>query len=197
MRISLLAAAAAGLLTGCGQSADNRTATADTRNSQVLPITDNHAMLAMPGKSNPMDAMMRSMRAAPMPHNAAMQRMHERHEGMEQIGKSFKLAGHTLKSGSPDLAVVRSSASTIGRLAAKTPTWFPAGTGPDVGKTGAKPEIWQKPADFVAKDTAFRQAAAAFDAAAKSGNMTAIQDRFGDLGKTCKACHDSYRSEDK
>ena len=193
MRIALLTAAAAvALLAGCRQSADNPAANAvSPKNVQVLPITGvNATMMNMPG-------MMQSMQGKPMNHGAAMQRMHERHEGMEQIGKSFKLAGRTLKSGSPDLAVVRSSASTIGRLAAKTPTWFPAGTGPDVGKTGAKPEIWQKPADFVAKDTTFRQAAAAFNAAAKSGDMTAIQARFGDLGKTCKACHDSYRNEPK
>ena len=195
MRTFLLAATAAALLTGCGQSADAGAPKADTRNSQVLPITDNHAMVAMPGKPSPMDAMMQSMRGKPMPRNAAMQRMHERHAGMEQIGKSFKLAGRSLKSGAPDLAVVRSSASTITRLAARTSSWFPAGTGPNVGKTGAKPEIWQKPADFIAKDAALRQAAAAFDAAAKSGDMAAIQARFGDLGKTCKACHDSYRNE--
>jgi cytochrome c556 len=174
------------LLAGCGKSADNPAA---TRSAQVLPITGvNAAMMDVPG-------MMQSMQGKPMNHGAALQRMHERHEGMEQIGKSFKLAGRTLKSGSPDLGMVRSSAATIARLAAKTPTWFPAGTGPDVGKTGAKPEIWQKPADFVAKDTAFRQASAAFNATAKSGAMAAVQARFGDLAKTCKACHDSYRNE--
>ena len=193
MRTFLLAATAAALLTGCGQSADNRAATVDTRNSQVLPITDNHAMLTMPA----MDAMMRSMQGKPMPHNAAMQRMHERHEGMEQIGKSFKLAGRSLKSEPSDLTVVRSAAATIARLSAKSATWFPAGTGPDIGKTRAKPEIWQRPADFVAKDTAFRQAAAAFNAAARSGDLATVQARFSDLGKTCKACHDSYRSEEK
>ena len=184
--ILLTAAVTAALLAGCRQSADTP---ASTKNVQVLPIAGvNATMMDMPG-------MMQSMQGKPMNHGAAMQRMHERHEGMEQIGKSFKLAGRSLKSGTTDPTVVRSSAATITRLSAKSPTWFPAGTGPDVGKTGAKPEIWQKPADFVAKDTAFRQAAAAFNAAAKSGDMTAIQARFGDLGKTCKACHVSYRSE--
>ena len=47
----------------------------------------------------------------------------------------------------------------------------------------------------LAKDKAFQQAALAFDAAAKSGDMAAINARFGELGKTCKACHDPYRSE--
>ncbi len=186
MRNILLAAAA--LLTGCGQSADTPVT---TKNAQVLPITGvNATMMDLPG-------MMQSMQGRPMKHDAAMQRMHERHEGMEQIGKSFKLAGRSLKSGTTDLIVVRSAAATITRLAAKSATWFPAGTGPDIGKTRAKQEIWHKPADFVARDRAFEQAAANFDAAARSGNMAVVQSRFNDLGKTCKACHDSYRSEEK
>ncbi|MEO7364850.1 MAG: cytochrome c [Sphingomicrobium sp.] len=193
MRNALLAATASALmLAGCNQSPDKSAAEANVPSGQVLPITDvNASMVAVP----PMEAMMQSMRGRPMAHDAAMRRMHERHEGMEQIGKSFKLAGRSLKSQPSDLTVVRSAAATIAMLAAKTPTWFPAGTGPDIGKTGAKPEIWQKPADFVARDRAFQQAAAAFNIAAKSGNMAAIQARFSDLGKTCKSCHDAFRNE--
>jgi len=86
-------------------------------------------------------------------------------------------------------------AATIAGFAPKVPSWFPPGTGPNVGKTMAKAEIWQKPADFAAKAKAFRGAALAFNAAAKSGDMAAIKAGFGDLGKTCKACHDPYRAE--
>ena len=189
MRTALLTiATAAALLTGCGQSADTPAA---TKNVQVLPITGIDATMAdVPG-------MMQSMQGKPMKRDAAMRRMHERHEGMEQIGKSFKVAGRSLKSGTTDLRVIRSSAATLARIAAKSPAWFPAGTGPDIGKTRAKAEIWQKPADFIVKDTALRQAAAAFNAAARSGDLPTVQARFDDLGKTCKACHDSYRSEEK
>ena len=186
--ILLTAAVTAALLAGCRQSADTP---ASTKNVQVLPITGvNATMMDMPG-------MMQSMQGKPMKHDAALQRMHERHDGMEQIGKSFKVAGRSLKSGTTDLGVIRSSAATLARLSAKSSAWFPAGTGPDIGKTRAKPEIWQRPADFVAKDREFQQAAAAFNAAARSGDMAAVQARFDDLGKTCKACHDTYRSEEK
>ncbi len=186
----LIACATAAVLAGCNQSADapaNTTATASNS-----PASGNAA--ANPALAD-MSAMMISMQAAAMPRDAALQRMHQRHEGMEQIGKANKAAGRALKSGSPDLATVRASAATIARLAQESSHWFPAGTGPDVGKTGAKPEIWQKPADFAARAKAFQQAAAAFDAAAKAGEIGAAQARFSDLGKTCKACHDSYRSD--
>ena len=69
------------------------------------------------------------------------------------------------------------------------------GTGPEMGKTGAKPEIWQKPADFAAKVRDFQAASNALRQAAASGNMAAVKASYGKLGGTCKACHDSYRSE--
>ncbi len=187
MKRVLCLAAGAILLAGCSKAADppaKKPAAATT-----------NAVSADMGNMADMDAMMRAMKGKPMPHDAAMKAMHERHEGMEQIGKSTKAAGRALKSGSPDLAVIRTSAATIARLAPQTTGWFPAGTGPAVGKTGAKMEIWQKPEDFIARDRAFQKAALAFDAAAKAGDMAAVQARFGELGKTCKGCHDSYRRE--
>ena len=126
---------------------------------------------------------------------AAARVMHARHEGMETIGKNFKALHRELAAGSPDLAIVRGSASTIANLSKKASGWFPAGTGPDIGKTGAKPEIWQQPADFAAKLHNFQGAAKLLNAAAAKGDVNAIKARYGDLGKTCKACHDKYRTE--
>lgn len=125
----------------------------------------------------------------------AKQVFDERHEGMEKIGKATKAVSQQLKSGSPDVSVVRSSAATIADLAAKSGNWFPAGSGKDVNpKTRAKPEIWQKPDDFTAKDRDFQQAAQAFKAAADGGDLAAINSSFENLGKACKACHDTYRA---
>ena len=134
--------------------------------------------------------------AAPVSKEEAAKIMHERHEGMEKIGKATKALGREMKNDAPDLAVIRTSAATIAELAPKTSVWFPAGTGPDVGKTHAKAEIWQKPEDFAAKTKDFQAAAASFNEAAKSSDVAAIKVRFGDLGKSCKACHDSYRKKD-
>ena len=88
------------------------------------------------------------------------------------------------------------AALTIDELAAKSAHWFPAGTGQDVlHKTRARPPIWQKPEDFAAKDRGFQEAAKAFNAAAQAGDLSQINARFDTLGKTCKACHDTYRAE--
>ena len=122
--------------------------------------------------------------------------MHERHEGMEHIGDAFKTVNRELKGANPDIAAIQKAAAAIADGAAKSPGWFPPGTGPDIGKTRAKAEIWQKPQDFAAKDAAFLPAAQALKAAADSGDLNAIKARAGELGKACKACHDPYRTEE-
>jgi cytochrome c556 len=121
--------------------------------------------------------------------------MHERHEGMEAMGKAFKTLHREFDSSSPDVATVRASANQIGNLAKKSSRWFVLGTGPEAGKTGAKPEIWQNWPDFVAKNRAFQQSARAFKAIAAKGDMTAAKASYADLAGTCKACHDKYRME--
>ena len=133
--------------------------------------------------------------AAPLSKQAAARIMHERHEGMEAVGKANKLLRREITSDSPDIGAIRASARGIAALAAKSGKWFPKGTGPEMGKTGAKPEIWQKPADFAAKTRDFQAASKALHQAAVRGDMAAIKASYGKLGGTCKACHEPYRSE--
>jgi cytochrome c556 len=133
--------------------------------------------------------------ATPLEKQQALALMEERHEGYEKIGDAMKLISRELKAESPNLAQVRTGAATIAELAPKVPGWFPAGTGPDVGKTEARAEIWQKPEDFAAKAQEFREAAAAFNTAAAGSDLGAIRSAQGNLGKSCKGCHDLYREE--
>ena len=136
-----------------------------------------------------------SVAFAALPKNKALAIMHERHEGMEKIGDTNKLLRREIISSSPFMPAIQSGAATIAGLSVRANGWFPKGTGPELGKTGAKPEIWQKPQDFAAKLRGFQAAAQAFNAAARSGDMNAIKARYADLGGSCKACHDSYRAE--
>jgi len=132
---------------------------------------------------------------SPVSGDEAKSVMHERHEGMEAIGKANKAIKRGLEATPPDLAAVRASAAKIADLSQKASGWFHAGTGPDVGKTGAKPEIWQNTPDVAAKLAAFQKAAGAFNSTAAGNDVDAIKTSFGQLGQACKACHDKYRSE--
>ena len=176
-----VALAALGLLAACDQQgsvANNSSGQANT--------SANSAAAAQPAAA-PLGAAVAADQAKTI--------MHDRHEGMEEIGDAMKLVSRELKGANPDLAKVRSGADTIARLAPEVTGWFPPGTGPDVGKTEAKSEIWQKPEDFAAKRDTFQRAAQAFNTAAQGSDLAAIKAAHGELGKSCKACHDLYREE--
>jgi cytochrome c556 len=70
------------------------------------------------------------------------------------------------------------------------------GAGTDKGRPNrAKPEVWSKAADFKAKADDMQAAMVKFGEASKTGNLDTIKAAVGDVGKTCKACHDDYRAE--
>jgi cytochrome c556 len=127
-------------------------------------------------------------------HDQALALMKQRNDNMKAMGDAAGKVGKSFQSGSPDLNVIRQAAAQIASLAPKVVSWFPAGTGPVVGKTRAKAEIWQKPEDFASKAHDLSQAATDFNDAAKLGDMNRIKVTFGAMGKTCKACHDLYRA---
>ena len=188
MRIAIVAAAGAcALLAACGGPQ-----TSQANNSQANISNDASPDTA---KGSAVSNGMVMLAAGPVSGAAAARVMHERHEGMETIGKTTKALKRELDGSSPNWAAVRAGAAQIADLSRRASGWFPAGTGPDVGKTGAKPEIWQDPKDFASKLHNFQVAAAAFNQTARTGDVNAIKAKFSDLGGTCKACHDKYRSE--
>jgi cytochrome c556 len=190
MKHLLLAATTLALLAGCREAAEgtpeNQAESAAENNARTAPengaVTDNTAAVST------LPATAASAQDAP-------RLMKQRHEDFERIGDAMKVVSRELKGDKPNLDNVRQGAGTIAGLASEMLGWFPPGTGPDVGKTEAKAEIWQKPQDFTAKSQAFTQAARAFQAAAQGNDLAAIRAAHGNLGKSCKACHDLYREE--
>lgn len=133
--------------------------------------------------------------ATPLQKEQALALMEQRHENYGKIGDAMKQISRQMRGDNPDLGQVRAGAATIAELAPQVPSWFPEGTGPNVGKTEARAEIWQKPEDFAAKARDFREAAMAFNAAAQGSDLGSIRAAHANLGKSCKGCHDLYREE--
>lgn len=129
--------------------------------------------------------------AAPLTKGAALAVQKQRHAGYEKLGKAMRAAKQASDQG--NLPAVRGAANQIAALSAQAPRWFPAGSGPEAGKTHAKAEIWQNRVDFDGKMRNFGLAAKAFQAAAAGGDLAAIKEAHGKLGQTCGACHQSYR----
>lgn len=190
MRLMLLSAAAGLSLAACGGPQTSQTNNAQANISNDARPQATAATSAVTGASSSASVPM-----SPVAGDQAKALMHERHEGMESIGKASKAIHDQLAASSPDLGAVRSGAARIADLSQKASGWFHAGTGPDVGKTGARPEIWQNPQDFSTKLANFQAAAKAFQEAANGNDIAAIKAKLGTLGQACKACHDKYRSK--
>ena len=68
------------------------------------------------------------------------------------------------------------------------------GPGTDKGApTKASEKIWKEEAKFKAAAEANQKAVAKLAADAKSGDEAKFKAAFGEVGKTCKACHDDYQ----
>jgi len=120
-----------------------------------------------------------------------------RHDHYHELGDAFKTVRDQARAGAPDLMKIKAAAQVINEASIDQSRWFPAGTGPEAGKTRALPVIWQKPEDFKAAQKVFSDAAPKLLAAANAGDLDAVKSTYGDLGKACKNCHETFREPEK
>jgi len=186
MRIALFAVTASlAALAACGgpETSQANNSQANIGNSASPPATAGNTA-ALPAQP-------------PASKEEALKIMHERHEMMEGLGKASKEIKRQLDATPTDISVIRRAATAYYDAAPKMASLFPPGTGPDMGKTGAKPAIWQNGADFEAHIRDFQAATRAFADTAAHIDRDALRTSFGELQKTCKGCHDKYRAEMK
>jgi cytochrome c556 len=117
---------------------------------------------------------------------------------MKGQGAAMKAIGEQLKSGAPDMAVIKVQAAKLAASSKELPTWFPAGSGQSAyAKSKALPVIWTDQTKFAEKAAAVRTAAAKLDAVAQAGDAAAIGPAFKDVGAACKGCHQTFEAKDK
>lgn len=92
-----------------------------------------------------------------------------------------------------DAATAQANADIVLTLSKLPFAGFVEGTA--TGDTKAKPEIWSEPDKFKAGATKMQDEVAKLNLAAKTGNLDQIKAAVGEVGKSCKACHDNYRKE--
>ncbi len=85
-------------------------------------------------------------------------------------------------------------ANAVAAMGVATKDLFPKGS--DTGaETAALPAIWANPGEFTKAVSAFETASAKFAGVAGGGDMQAIAAAFGELGKSCGGCHQTYRKK--
>ncbi|MDO5058845.1 MAG: cytochrome c [Neisseria sp.] len=61
------------------------------------------------------------------------------------------------------------------------------------GNGDALPAVWEKPAEFEAAQNRFLQAVDTLNSTAQTAKLNDLKAAHGEVGASCKACHDSFR----
>lgn len=114
-----------------------------------------------------------------------------RQSALVVLASQFGRMQPTIKGQVPyDAAAIKANVALVQTLS--TLPWSAFGSGTQ-GNSSAKPEVWSDAAGFKAAQIKFEGAVVKLSAAADAGDLDKLRAAFGDVGASCKACHDSYR----
>jgi cytochrome c556 len=117
---------------------------------------------------------------------------------MKALGKASKAVFEQVKTGAPDMAVVKVEAAHIALTSRELPSWFPPGSGQEAEpKSHALPVVWTEHVKFETKAKALADAAAKLDAVAQAGDAAGVGSAFHDVGAACKGCHETFKAKDE
>jgi cytochrome c556 len=121
-----------------------------------------------------------------------------RQDKLRDMGGALKAITDEIKKGRIDWDnAVIPNAQTVKDRAGYLLGWFPKGSGPESHvKTYALPVVWAKPDDFTRLGKQLQADAAKLNQVAQAKDDAGLKAQVQVIGKTCKSCHDTYRSPD-
>ncbi|MFO1248752.1 MAG: cytochrome c [Alphaproteobacteria bacterium] len=121
-----------------------------------------------------------------------------RQDKLRDMGGALKAITDEIKKGRIDWDnAVIPNAQTVKDRSVYILNWFPKGSGPEAHvKTYALPAIWQKQDDFTRLGKQLQADSVKLQQVANAKDEAGLKAQVQAIGKTCKACHDSYRSPD-
>ena len=153
-----------------------------TRNSWATAIFSSLIVLAL--------VSIAAAQAAPMGGDPVANRQRL----MKLVGANWADIQAKVKAGNADAVAV--NAETIAVMATHVPSFFPAGSATDA--SNAKPEIWEKWADFQAAAKNLESMAEKLRDASRAKDGAAVEAMVKDFGaKACGACHTAFRKPPK
>jgi cytochrome c556 len=115
----------------------------------------------------------------------------ERQQAMKDVGEAMQDLAAIVKKEVPfDAGVVQHRAGIIAEALKKAADLFPEGSDRGDVESWARSEIWSDRADFEEKLELGEAAAVALQSVTVE---SAFPPALGELGNTCKTCHQSYR----
>lgn len=120
-------------------------------------------------------------------------------EARERLMKAFKkdvgTMGKMVKGEAPyDAAAFKAAADNLSTNA--TQPWEHYTEASSKEESDAKPEVWSHPDEFKQKADDFMKAVETLKVAAAGNTLDSVKKPFGDVGQSCKACHDTFRHDD-
>ena len=121
-----------------------------------------------------------------------------RQDKLRDMGGALKAITDEIKKGRIDWDnAAIPNAQTIKDRSVYILNWFPKGSGPEAHvKTYALPVIWQKQDDFTRLGKQLQADSVKLQQVANAKDEAGLKAQVQVIGKTCKACHDTYRSPD-
>ncbi len=118
-----------------------------------------------------------------------------RQSSMFVIGQHFGRVGAMVQGKAPyDAAAAAANIEVVASMAKLPFAGFVEGTS-STEKGKSKADIWTKRAKFDEGAKAMQDAMVKLVAASKANNLDTLKPAFGDVGKTCKGCHDDFRNQ--
>ena len=118
-----------------------------------------------------------------------------RQSALSVMGTHFGRVGAMANGRIPfDAKVAAENAAIVAEMAKLPWTGFVPGTDKG-GNTKAKAEIWTEQVKFKESSDKLILETTRLAAADKTGNLDALKTAFAATAGTCKACHDSFRSQ--
>lgn len=129
-------------------------------------------------------------------HEGATGIVKERMDAMSEMGDSTKLIAEMLKGERTlDADVMKAAVDLLVSHGDEMASWFPDTEQSRTGhKTEALPEIWENFDEFESQSEDMTEKARDLRMVLEqSASVSEIKKSFGDLAKTCKACHKDFR----
>ena len=132
--------------------------------------------------------------SAPAAAAGAKASVEQREMLMENFKKQMGVMAKMVKGEAPyDADAFRQAAEALDADAGKPWEHYTAESA--TLSSDAKPEIWSKPDEFKKAVDTFTAATAALKIAAAAGGLDGVKKPFGEVGQSCKACHDTFRAD--
>jgi cytochrome c556 len=118
-----------------------------------------------------------------------------RQSAMFVMANHFGRIGAMVNGRAPyDAGAAAANAEVVATMSRLPFIGFVDGT-PGSGKGGANAKIWSDRAGFDAGAKKMQDEIAKLVTASKTNNLDTLKGAFGEVGKTCKGCHDEYRNQ--